>query len=342
MWNGGQEGPGFQKTEQVADRMRAVTGHAIFIRRMEPRARANSDCGRKPMGFRNIKFWLHTSIFLGIYTAAIAMACAADKSCDRECLRGFITKYFEAMLAHNPGLLPCSTDLRFTEDSEPMKPGEGLWKSVSGIRSYRRDNLDVSRGIAASKVIAEEAGSPVLLQLRLKVVDRKITEAETMTVRTQKEGALFNPTGLQQPSQGMSLLPERAQIGSREEMIRIAELYSAGLKIGSFVEAGTPFSPDAYRIENGVNTAGSGCTRPGCENIKTQSLIKHPRISQHVAAVDEDLGIVLMRLDFGETPSYAPGRALVVWEEFKIYGGAIHAVEAFMRYMPSSKGSGWE
>jgi hypothetical protein len=61
-----------------------------------------------------------------------------------------------------------------------------------------------------------------------------------------------------------------------------------------------------------------------------------------VAAVDEDLGIVLMRLDFGETPSYAPGRALVVWEEFKIYGGAIHAVEAFMRYMPSSKGSGWE
>jgi hypothetical protein len=58
--------------------------------------------------------------------------------------------------------------------------------------------------------------------------------------------------------------------------------------------------------------------------------------------VDKDLGIVLMRLDFGETPSYAPGKSLVLWEEFKIYGAAIHTVEAFLRYMPSNKGSGWE
>ena len=266
----------------------------------------------------------------------------AATSCDRECLRGFITKYLDAMLAHDPSLLPRSANLKFTENSEPMKIGEGLWKSVSSIRSYRRDVLDVSRGIATSKVIVEEAGSPVLLQLRLKVVDRKTAEVETMTVRTQKEGALFNLAGLQAPSQGMSLLPERAQIASREEMVRIAELYSAGLKLGSFVTADAPFSPDAYRIENGVTTAGVGCTRQGCENIRTQSLIKHPGISGRVAAVDEDLGIVLMRLDFGETTSYDPGRALVVWEEFKIYGGAIHAVEAFMRYMPSNKGSGWE
>ena len=163
-----------------------------------------------------------------------------------------------------------------------------------------------------------------------------------MTVRTQKEGALFNPAGLQESSRGMNYLPERTQITSRKEMVKIAELYASGLKIGSFITAGTPFSPDAYRIENGVSTAGSGCTRPGCEKIKTQSLIKHPGISYRVAAVDETLGIVLMRLDFGETASYDPGRALVVWEEFKIYGGAIHAVEAFMRYMPSGKGSGWE
>ena len=44
----------------------------------------------------------------------------------------------------------------------------------------------------------------------------------------------------------------------------------------------------------------------------------HPGITWRIAAVDEDLGIVLMRLNFGETPSYAAGRSLVVWEEFKI------------------------
>lgn len=294
------------------------------------------------MRLRRAKFWPMTLLFLGMFTVALGTARAADMNCDRECLGGFITRYLDAMLAHEPGLLPCSTEPKFTEDSETMKLGEGLWKSLSGIRPYRRDVLDVPQGIAASKVVVEEAGFPVLLQLRLKVVDRKITEVETMTVRNQKVGALFNPAALQESSQGMSLVPHRAQRASREEMVRIAEIYPAGLKIGSFVTVDAPFGPEAYRIENGVVTAGPGCTRPGCENIKTQHIIKHPGITYRVAAVDEDLGIVLMRLDFGETSSYGPGRALVVWEEFKVYGEMIHAVEAFMRYMPSSKGSGWE
>jgi hypothetical protein len=294
------------------------------------------------MSLRKTGFWLMTLLFLGMFTAVLGTSRAADANCGRECLRSFITKYLDAMLAHDPGLLPRSAALKFTEDSEPTKLGEGLWKSVSAIRPYRRDVLDVARGIAAAKVVVEEAGSPVFLQLRLKVVDRKITEVETMTVRSQKEGVLFNPAALQASSRGMSFVPERAQIASREEMVKIAETYPAGLKIGSFVTVDVPFAPEAYRIENGVVTAGSGCTRPGCENIKTQNLIKHPGITYRVAAVDEDLGIVLMRLDFGETSSYGPGRALVAWEEFKVYGGMIRAVEAFMRYMPSSKGSGWE
>jgi hypothetical protein len=31
-----------------------------------------------------------------------------------------------------------------------------------------------------------------------------------------------------------------------------------------------------------------------------------------------------------------------MWERFKVYGGQIHAVEAFMRIMPAGMGSGWE
>jgi hypothetical protein len=297
---------------------------------------------RKLMNLRTIKFRLFALLFMNISAAALTTASAADARCNRECLSGFISKYLDAMLSHNPGLLPRSADVKFTEDSEVMKLGEGLWKSVSGIRPFRRDILDVPQGIAASKVAVEEAGSPVLLQLRLKIADQKITEVETMTVRTQKEGALFSPDALKEPRKEMSFTPERGQIAPREEMVRIANTYSAGLKIGNFVAAGAPFAADAYRIENGVITAGAGCARPGCENIKTQKIIEHSGISWRIAAVDEDLGIVLMRLDFGETASYAPGKSLVVWEEFKIYGGAIHAVEAFMRFMPSKKGSGWE
>ncbi len=104
---------------------------------------------------------------LDILAASLAAAPAADARCDRECLRGFLSKYLDAMLSHNPDLLPHSADVKFTEDSEVIKLGEGLWKSVSGIRPFRRDVLDVPQGIAASKVVVEEAGSPLLLQPRL-------------------------------------------------------------------------------------------------------------------------------------------------------------------------------
>jgi hypothetical protein len=267
---------------------------------------------------------------------------AATADCDRQCLRGFITQYLDALVAHNPSALPLNAKVRFTEDSVEMHLGEGLWKDASRVLAYRQDILDVRQGIAASQVIVEEAGSPVFLALRLKVAEKKITEIETMVTRTQKEGALFKPDALQAADKNMAFAPEKLQLASREDAMRIAEFYPAGLKIGSFITVDAPFAPDAYRVENGVITAGPGCSRAGCENIKTQKIMEHPLITDRVAAVDEELGIVLLRMNFGQTNSYGQGNALVVWEAFKIYGGQIHAVEAFMKIMPASMGSGWD
>jgi hypothetical protein len=86
--------------------------------------------------------------------------------------------------------------------------------------------------------------------------------------------------------------------------------------------------------------AGPG-SRAGSENIRTQRIIAHPDVTYQIAAVDEELGIVLMRLDFGDTKSYGPGNALTCFEAFKVYGGQIHAVEAFIRIMPANTPSGW-
>jgi len=267
-------------------------------------------------------------------------AMAAD--CDRECLRGFITQYLDALIAHNPSALPLADKVRFTEDSVEMHLGDGLWRDASRIQAYRQDVLDVRQGVAASQVVVEEAGSPALFVLRLKVADKKITEIETMVTRTQKEGALFKLDALQAADKNMLSAPDKSQLPSREDAIRIAQFYPAGLKIGSFVTVDAPFASDAYRVENGAITAGPGCSRPGCENIKTQKIMEHPFITTRVIAVDEDLGIALLRMNFGQTNSYGPGNALIVWEEFKVYGGQIHAVEAFMKIMPASVGSGWD
>jgi len=283
------------------------------------------------------------TLTLAVIAAGTTVLQAATPDCDRVCLRGFITQYLNALVTHNPGTLPLSDKVRFTEDTVEMKLGDGLWKQASKIRGYRQDILDVRQGLAASQVVVEEAGSPALLVLRLKVAGKKITEVETQVTRTQKEGALFAIDSLQTAGPAMSAAPERSQLMSREDAIKTAMFYPAGLKIGSFVKVDAPFAPDAYRIENGARSAGAGCARAGCQDIKAQTIMEHPGITTRVAAVDEELGIVLLRMNFGQTKSYGQGNALIVWEAFKVYGGQIHGVEAFMKIMPVSTGSGgWE
>jgi hypothetical protein len=141
----------------------------------------------------------------------------------------------------------------------------------------------------------------------------------------------------------MLWVPSDSQRNAREEAVRIAEFYPAGLKAGSFVTVDAPFASDAYRFENGQLMAGPGCTfRPDCADIKTQKIPTLSEVAYRVAAVDEDLGIVLLRLDFGAGSSRVAGDSLVVWEAFKVYGGQIHAVEAFMKNMPLGTASGWD
>jgi hypothetical protein len=266
---------------------------------------------------------------------------SVQANCNRDCLRGFITQYLDAMVAHNPKSLPLAANARFTEDTKTLPLGEGLWKGASKLRSYRQDFLDVREGMAASHVIVEENGSPVMLALRLKIADKRITEIETMVTRSRAEGAIFNIEALQMPKAAMNLVPDASQKMSRAELIRIAEFYPLGLKVGGTFEAvKAPFGPGAYRLENGSMMAGPGA-RAGSENIGTQRIIPHPDVSYQIAAVDEELGIVLMRLDFGNTNSYGPGNALTCFEAFKVYGGQIHAVEAFIRIMPENTPSGW-
>ena len=91
--------------------------------------------------------------------------------------------------------------------------------------------------------------------------------------------------------------------------------------------------------------AGPTCTfLPGCNNIRTQRIPTLNGITHRVAAVDEELGLVWVRMDFGPGSLLGPNanKALIKWEVFKVYGGRIHAVEAFMRIMPQFEPSGWD
>jgi hypothetical protein len=277
-----------------------------------------------------------------IFFASVGLAHGA--TCDRDCLFAVATEYFDALAAHRPEALRLAPNARFTEDTAEMKVADSpLWKHTSGLRPYRMYILDVRQGVAVALAIAEESGMPVMLVARLKVVDGKISEIETQVTRNKTEGAIFDVEALKEPSKAMLLEPDAAQRNSRDEAVQIAEHYPHGLQAGSFVTVDAPFADDTYRFENGRLMAGPGCTfMPGCEHIKSQKVPKLAGLTYRVAAVDEDLGIVLLRMDFGPGSTRTAGDSLMVWEAFKVYGGQIHAVEAFMKNMPQGTPSGWD
>ena len=263
--------------------------------------------------------------------------------CDRECLRGFITQYLDAMIARKPDSLPLAADVKFTEDCNELELGEGIWESITRLTGYRRDILDVRDGIAVSFLVVEEGESPTLFVMRLKIADKRITEVETMAVRNKEEGMLFNTDNLKTVSEGMIYVPNKEERNSREEAIKMALTYPAGLKIGSFVKVDSPMAPDAYRFENGQLMAGPGCDFfQGCDNMKTQMIPTLSEITHRVVAMDEELGVVVVRMNFGRGSTFQGDGVLDVWHSFKIYGDLIHAAEAYCEIVPAGAPSGWE
>ena len=154
---------------------------------------------------------------------------------------------------------------------------------------------------------------------------------------------LFNPKNLQTVSKMMAYVPTDAERNSREDAIKMAVTYPAGLKVGSFVKVDSPMADDAYRFENGQLMAGPGCTFfKGCENMKKQFIPTLSKITHRVVAVDEKMGVVVVRMNFGPGSTFEGGGELDVWHSFKIYGNQIHAAEAYCEIVPSGTKSGWE
>ena len=286
---------------------------------------------------------VHLGLLAGL---ALTRTALAAEACDRECLRGTMTTFLHALLEHDRGKVPVAATVRITEDGiEKPLANVGLMNTVTKLRGYRQDILDERAGMAGAAVVVEEAGAPVLLVVRLEVVDRKITEIETVATRSRSEGLIFNIDGLSAPSEEMNYAPRPEQLASREDAIAAAMHYPTGLNAAkTFAAVDAPFAPDAYRYENGQVMAGPDCTfAPGCQNISTQSLAIFERlgdVATRVIGVDERMGIVWLRMAWGAREE--GGDQLTVWEAFKVYAGQIHAVEAFMRILPVElRSGGW-
>jgi hypothetical protein len=290
------------------------------------------------------RFHLSLTLFSIAFAIVVLIAAspvvAGAATCTRPCLQHMITVYVDAVVAHSPAQLPLAADARFTEDSHELKLGEGFWKTVTAKGHFRQDYVDTRRQIVAAHVELFEGGTPVLYSVILRIADRKINGIETLVYRVPSD-AKSKPDHLDKPLPVMNEPVPVAKRMTRAEMIKVALLYTEGLRIGNFAQADTPFAPEAYRYENGIKTAGDGCTTSEICTPKIQKMMLHPDIKPSVAVVDEEAGIVLLWMNFGDTHSYGPGRALVTFEAFKIFDGSIHAINAFFGFLPKETERNW-
>src|SRR5579863_10334568 len=111
----------------------------------------------------------------GAMLLAGALSAHAAAPCDRACLEGFVDHYLDAVLAHNPSLVPLAPGVRFTEDGQRLAIGDGLWRTMHAKGHYRLFVADPQAGqVAFFGTIQEEnrdpaKGTAVLMALRLRV-----------------------------------------------------------------------------------------------------------------------------------------------------------------------------
>ena len=276
---------------------------------------------------------------LAMAASCLPLSAAQAQDCDRECLESMITQYVDALVARDPSTLPLADDLKVTVNGNHARLGEGIWETVTGKGTFRHDYLDTSRQVAAAHVHLHQGEVPILLSLALHIENGEIAGAESL-IHILTPDSPFQPQVLDEPVRGMDdEVPEGTQM-ARGAMVTMALNYAEGLRIGNFTDAGVVFAPEAYRVENGVITAGEGCGFAPC-GLYDQRIMVHPGLIPSVVAVDEENGTVLLWMNFGYTGSYGEDRVLVTMEAFKIWGGSVHAISAFFDFLPIGASRLW-
>ncbi|MBV8398979.1 MAG: hypothetical protein JOZ17_09595 [Acetobacteraceae bacterium] len=313
------------------------------------------------------------------FTALLALSPSAfsQQSCARACLEGYVDRYLDALIAHQPAMIPLATGARFTEDGQPLLIGDGLWRTMRAKGHYRLFVTDVPAGqVAFFGSIEEEnrdpgQGTPALIALRLKVRNLEVAEIEQLVVRDEAaakrvEALTPNPAYLQS-------VPASERM-SRADLIATANKYFTGMQQNDG-KGDYPFAEDCNRIENGMQATNvptpAGQTRPdpktsrsyssqwSClEQFRSGLLHFVTRIrDRRFVAVDEERGIVFAFGFFdhagGTTRTFTvpDGRTVTAgpvqpwtWEIaelFKVQKGKIHQIEALLHRTPYGMNSGW-
>ena len=170
--------------------------------------------------------------------AAAPASAQSAQTCDRACLRTMLDQYLTAVVKHDPTAAPLVVGFRQTENAINVRSDNrnGVWKTVTGLGKVQRRYLDPVTGQAAYYGTVEEGSETAIVTVRVRVENRKLTEAEWFIARANDPGLngprrqggppanLHNPEYLAANPPPDRVVP-RSQRSDRDTLIRIVDSY---------------------------------------------------------------------------------------------------------------------
>jgi len=283
---------------------------------------------------------------------------------DRPGLYALLERYLAALQARDPDRLPWAENPRITENNVALRPGDGLWGSITGFGGYALRFADPQTGSVGFHGVVDESGTRSPFAMRLTLAGDRIAEVETIVVRAMDSGVPFVTAELADRPSFDQTVPAELR-SPRPQMIALANGYFDTLQQND----GTlhvQFDPACNRRENGMQTTnnpeaaakygfimGLGCTeqfRLGYFRFDDRLRGRRPLV------IDEERGLIMMAafIDHsGRISEYTltDGRRIsskvhgvnsrALLETFKISGGRIADIEAVFTSVPYRMPSPW-
>ncbi|MBS1240547.1 MAG: hypothetical protein H6R45_1253 [Proteobacteria bacterium] len=317
-------------------------------------------------------------LLAGAALALAGPAIAAGESCDRQCLIKLSDDYVAALVKHDPKAVPLANDIVTVENLKRIKPGEGLWGSLTGGTTdfviHVPDPVSQQVGILA---VAKGKDGFDFIGVRLKFAGGKIVEAEHLVSPKLGEVSLRN---LQAPRAPLLAEVPYEYADSRGRLIWLGKSYYDALDDSNSQKSS--FADDCERHENGFQTArnpmvrttpgGNGQTDAafsylgglGCAAQMDTNMWEYidTIANRRVEIADPVTGLVWGMSHFHHDmkedryrllgvpgteyrtirASTGAGFDMPAIHIYKVWGGKIHEIEALGIVMPYQSPTGWE